>query len=89
MDNPMYILTSSIVEAVKAKVWGYVKAYYNAFTDTLEIKIENRALKSEPFRYSFSNFSSEVRNGTSATVIAKFILKEYGDYISMYFWKRG
>lgn len=89
MDNPMYILTSSIVEVIKAKVWGYVKAYYNNITDTLEIKIQNRALNSEPFRHSFSNFSSEVKNGTSATIIAKFILTEYSDYISMYFWKRG
>lgn len=89
MDNPMYILTSSVVEAVKSKVWGYVKAYYNNFTDTLEITIQNRALNSESFRYSFSNFSQEVKNGTSATVIANFILKEYNEYIYMYFWKRG
>ena len=82
------IISKNIVSELQTSVHGKVHAHYNRITDILEVSITNRALNAEPFRFHYYRLSSDMKNGISASVIAKFALKEYHEYVDMFFFKK-
>lgn len=82
------ILCKNISSDVQTSVHGKAHAHYNKFTDVLEVTISNRVLNVEPFRYHYYNLSRDMKNHISSEVIARFVVKEYHDYVDMYIFKR-
>ena len=82
------ILCKNISGDVQSSVHGKAHAHYNKFTDVLEVTISNRVLNVEPFRYHYYNLSRDMKNHISSEVIARFVVKEYNDYVDMYIFKR-
>ena len=82
------ILAKNVASDIQSSVHGKVNCHYNTFTDTMEISISNRVLNIEPFRYNFMYFSREMKHGISSDVIARFVVKEYKEYVDLYIFKR-
>ena len=82
------IFAKNVASDIQSSVHGKVNCHYNTFTDTMEITISNRVLNIEPFRYSYMYFSREMKHGISSSVIARFVVKEYKEYIDLYIFKR-
>ena len=82
------ILAKNVASDIQSSVHGRVNCHYNTFTDTMEISISNRVLNIEPFRYNYMYFSREMKHGISSEVIARFVVKEYKEYVDLYIFKR-
>lgn len=82
------ILAKNVASDIQSSVHGKVNCYYNMFTDTMEISISNRVLNIEPFRYNYMYFSREMKHGISSNIIARFVVKEYKEYVDLYIFKR-
>lgn len=79
---------ANISENLKTSVYGKVYVHYDNYADSLHVTIKNRAFNGNEFEMDHANFSREIRLGTPANVLANFILKEYRDYINMYFYRK-
>lgn len=86
-SDPSLLLALHTKEAIEDRVWGRVTVHYNAVTDKFEVIISNRALNCDAFRYNFPCVSKEANYGTSAEIIAKFIVSEYSAYIKRYIYR--
>lgn len=86
-SNPALLLALHVKEEIEEHLWGRVTVHYNEVTDKFEIIISNRALNCDPFRYYFPCVSHEANYGTSASIIAKFIIGEYKGYIRRYIFR--
>lgn len=82
------IISRNIVSDLQSSVHGKVFCHYNRWNDILEVSITNRALNAEPFRYHYYNLSRDMNNGITSTIIARFVVKEYQDYVSMFFFRK-
>ena len=82
------ILCRNIVSDLQTSVHGKVHAHYNRISDILEVTITNRVINAEPFRYHYFQLSRDMRADISASVISRFVIKEYHDYVDMYVFKR-
>lgn len=82
------ILAKNVASDIQSSVHGKVNCHYNTFTDTMEISISNRVLNIEPFRYNYMYFSREMKHGISSSVIARFVVKEYKEYVDLYIFKK-
>lgn len=82
------ILAKNVASDIQSSVHGRVNCHYSIFTDTMEISISNRVLNIEPFRYTYMYFSREMEHDISSEVIARFVVKEYKEYVDLYIFKR-
>lgn len=86
-SNPALLLALHTKEEIEEKVWGRVTVHYNELTDKFEVIISNRALNCDSFRYYFPCVSKEANFGTTAGIIARFIISEYESYIRRYIYR--
>lgn len=81
-------ICTKISDEIKANIYGKINVHYDNFSDTLRVRISNRAFNGNEFEMNLEFFSKEIHLGTSANVLANYILSEYRDYVEMYFWRK-
>lgn len=82
-------LCSRVSNYLNDRVIGHVSVHYDFREDMLQVQISHKNLKFEKFRYNYFNFSHDILNAIPAIEIARFILKEYKEYLNKVFFKEG